>query len=369
MSTAQPPFTRFGRYRILRELGRGAMGIVYLCEDESLQREVAVKALLLAADSRDMAEHEARFRQEAKAAGGLNHPNIITIHDLGREGDWLYIAMELLQGTELRDLLQQGPLVPALAVDIAAQVARGLSAAHERGVVHRDVKPSNIMVVGERHAKVMDFGVARVQASELRTRTGVLIGSPKYMSPEQVGGHPVDHRSDIFSLGSVLYEMVTGKPPFEGAELPKLLNDILHGNPLPASVVRPGLPPALDAIIARCMEKNAAARYQDGRDLARDLMEFRATLVADGTIVAPADDFEATLAYGARTVTMAGAGTTSLRPAAGFDSSAALERLLADVAAGRVDEPVTETAFDRRGRTWRWAFAVAALGGLAIAMA
>lgn len=370
MSTAQPPFTRFGRYRILKELGRGAMGIVYLCEDESLQREVAVKALLLAADSRDMAEHEARFRQEAKAAGGLNHPNIITIHDLGREGDWLYIAMEKLQGTELRDLLQAGPLQPALAADIAAQVARGLSAAHERGVVHRDIKPSNIMVLGERHAKIMDFGVARVQASELRTRTGVLIGSPKYMSPEQVGGHPVDHRSDIFSLGSVLYEMVAGRPPFMGEELPKLLNDILHGTPLPPSVVRPGLPPALDAIVARCMEKNPAARYQDGRDLARELMEFRTSLVADGTVAAPVDDpFEATLAYSGRTMTMTAPIAAGLAPAAGFDSTAALERLLRDVAAGRADEPVTETAFDRRARSWRWAFAIAALGAIVIAFA
>jgi eukaryotic-like serine/threonine-protein kinase len=369
VSTVQPPFTRFGRYRILKELGRGAMGIVYLCEDESLQREVAVKALLLAADARDMAEHEARFRQEAKAAGGLNHPNIITIHDLGREGDWLYIAMEKLQGTELRDLLQRGPLPPALAADIAAQVARGLAAAHERGVVHRDIKPSNIMVLGERHAKIMDFGVARVQASELRTRTGVLIGSPKYMSPEQVGGHPVDHRSDIFSLGSVLYEMVTGSPPFSADELPRLLNAILHGTPQPPSVLRPELPPALDAIVARCMEKNAAARYQDGRDLARELMEFRATLVTDGTVVTPADDFEATLAYGGRTVTLAGPGQPGLRPATGFDSAAALERLASDIAAGRAEEPVTETALDRHGRKWRWAFALAALGGLVIAFA
>lgn len=374
MTTVQPSFTRFGRYRILKELGRGAMGIVYLCEDESLQREVAVKALLLAADSRDMAEHEARFRQEAKAAGGLNHPNVITIHDLGREGDWLYIAMELLQGMELRDLLKQGPLPPALAADIAAQVARGLAAAHGRGVVHRDIKPSNIMVVGERHAKVMDFGVARVQASELRTRTGVLIGSPKYMSPEQVGGHPVDHRSDIFSLGSVLYEMVTGRPPFSGEELPKLLNDILHGTPLPASSVRPDLPPALDQIIARCMEKNAAARYQDGRDLARELMEFRSTLVADGTIVGPAiDPFEATMAYGSGyTMTVAApgvAGPSGLVPAPGFDSTGALERLVRDVESGRPDQPEPESALDRRGRAWRWAFAVAALGAIIIAFA
>src|SRR3954471_3808644 len=139
-----PPFTHFGRYRVIEELGRGAMGIVYLAEDESLQRQVAVKAMLLPADSDERAEHEGRFRQEAKAAGGLNHPNVITIHDLGREGDWLYIAMEVLAGKELRDLMAEGLLPLDQALDIAGQIASGLAAAHARGIVHRDIKPGNI---------------------------------------------------------------------------------------------------------------------------------------------------------------------------------------------------------------------------------
>src|SRR5262249_19553091 len=154
MATALP-FTHLGRYRILRELGRGAMGVVYLAEDEALQRQVAIKTLLLPDDAKDSRELEARVRQEAKAAGGLSHPNTITIYDFGREGNWLYIAMERLQGVELRDLMAGGPLPLDKALDVAAQVAAGLSAAHERGVVHRDVKPGNIMVLPGGLAKIM----------------------------------------------------------------------------------------------------------------------------------------------------------------------------------------------------------------------
>lgn len=364
-----PPFTRFGRYRILQELGRGAMGIVYLCEDESLQRQVAVKAMLLPADTADRSEHEARFRQEAKAAGGLNHPNIITIHDLGREGDWLYIAMELLQGVELRDLLARGPLPPGMAADIAAQVARGLAAAHERGVVHRDVKPSNVMLLGGRHAKIMDFGVARMQASELRTRTGTLLGSPKYMSPEQVGGHPVDHRSDIFSLGSVLYEMVSGQPPFHATELGKLLNDILHATPPAPSTIRAEVPPALDHIIAKCMQKNPAARYQDARELARELAEQRG--VQEDVDATTGNGVDIALFAGsvdpAETLRLAPAPPPGLPLAQGFDSKPALERLLRELAkpapAGAGDAPPR-----RRIGGWGWAGIVAAVAAVLIAV-
>jgi serine/threonine-protein kinase len=200
-----PPFTHLGRYRVIRELGRGAMGVVYLAQVESLQRQVAIKTLLLPDEPGERAHLEARFRQEAKAAGGLNHPGIITIHDLGREGDYLYIAMELLQGTELRDRMAQGPLPLDMALDIAGQVASALAAAHASHVVHRDIKPGNIMLVGNGQAKIMDFGIARMQSSDVRTQSGTMMGSPKYMSPEQVSGHAVDHRSDIFSLGSMLY--------------------------------------------------------------------------------------------------------------------------------------------------------------------
>lgn len=362
MNALPSSITHFGRYRILEEIGRGAMGIVYLCEDESLQRKVAVKAMLLPADTRDRAEHEGRFRQEAKAAGGLNHPNIITIHDLGREGDWLYIAMELLQGVELRDLMARGPLPPAMAADIAAQVAQGLAAAHERGVVHRDVKPSNVMLLGGRHAKIMDFGVARMQVSDLRTRTGTLLGSPKYMSPEQVGGHPVDHRSDIFSLGSVLYEMLAGQPPFHAPELGKLLNDILHAMPPAPGSLRADVPPALDRIVERCMHKNPAARYQDALELAREL-------AASAAAPAGAAALDITLAGtldAEQTRRLAPPSPQGLALAAGFDSRAALERFRHEL-----EQPADSRAADGRSGLritgWTWACAAAAVAAVAIA--
>ena len=365
-----PPFTHFGRYRLLEELGRGAMGIVYLAEDESLQRQVAVKAMLLPADSDERAEHEGRFRQEAKAAGGLNHPNVITIHDLGREGDWLYIAMELLRGTELRTLMSAGLLPAPLALDIAAQVAEGLAAAHARGVVHRDIKPSNIMVLGGRHAKIMDFGVARVQASEVRTRSGVLLGSPKYMSPEQVAGHAVDPRSDVFSLGSMLYEMVTGQPAFGGAELANLLYDILHTTPTPATRLNPELPPLLDLVLGRAMQKNPAARYQDAAEMARDLEACRTGVAPPVPAPAPASSQvgEAT-SFSATVRTEAPppvAAPAAWLPARQFDSAAALQGML---------EATGEPKAGGRGAAWLRALAwplvyIAALAGaVAIALA
>ncbi len=183
----EPLPERIGRYRVLGELG-GAMGVVYRAEDPMLNRTVAIKTILLSFDPALRAEYEARFRQEAKAAGGLNHPNLITIYDVGREGDMAYMAMELLEGVELRDMMKSGRLELPFVLEILAQVADGLAFAHERGVVHRDVKPGNIMIVGGRRAKVMDFGVARMRASDIETQVGAVLGSPKYMSPEQVAG-------------------------------------------------------------------------------------------------------------------------------------------------------------------------------------
>jgi serine/threonine protein kinase len=269
--TAQPAFTQLGRYRIIRELGRGGMGVVYEAEDESLQRRVAIKTILLPEDAGERAEHEGRFRQEAKAAGGLSHPHVITIHELGREGQWLYIVMEMLPGVELVDLMKQRALSLPVAVKLAAQVASGLAAAHARGIVHRDIKPSNIMVLSGNHAKIMDFGIARVQASEVRTRTGLILGSPKYMSPEQVEGGAVDHRSDIFSLGCVAYEMVAGVPPFDGAALGSLLMNIVQAAPPAPSVHNAAVPSVLDEVIGKAMRKDPAERYQDAGEFARDL--------------------------------------------------------------------------------------------------
>lgn len=265
------PLSHFGRYRIVAELGRGAMGVVYRAEDAALDRQVAVKTILLPQDADERATYEARFLQEAKAAGSLNHPNIITIYDLGREGDWAFIAMELLDGKELRDLMLDGSLTLASSLSIAAQVARALSAAHARNIVHRDIKPSNIMVQQGEHAKIMDFGIARIEASDVKTQTGMILGSPKYMSPEQVNGAVLDARSDLFSLAVILYEMVTGAPPFGGADLGQLMYNIVSAEPPAPSQSNPGIPVMLDLVIHKGLQKDPALRYQDGLEFAADL--------------------------------------------------------------------------------------------------
>ncbi|WP_330908747.1 serine/threonine-protein kinase [Ramlibacter sp.] len=368
------PFTHLGRYRVLRELGRGAMGVVYLAEDDSLQRQVAIKTLMLPDEESERNHLEARFLQEAKAAGGLNHPGIITIHDLGREGDYLYIAMELLEGTELRDRMAAGMLPMHEGVDIAAQVAAALGAAHARGVVHRDVKPGNIMLLPDGHAKIMDFGIARMQKSNVRTQSGTMMGSPKYMSPEQVGGHAVDHRTDIFSLGSMLYELVTGVPPFSGNNLGQLLNTILHGTPPPPSQFRAGVPPALEAVIARAMQKNPAARYQDAAEMARDLAQSRTMInrtrsaAADATQTM-AEPYAATMIAAAAAVALAETMVTpapaGLSPSPDFDSAAGLRRLK-EVPA----EPPPKHGRQRRYGwiAWLLAYGAAGAGALAIAL-
>ncbi len=283
MTTA--PLTQLGRYRIVSELGRGAMGVVYRAEDPLLNRTVAIKTIIMSDDAGERAEYEARFYQEAKAAGGLNHPNVVTVHDIGREGAIAYMAMELIDGIELREMMKQGraALPLPLALDILAQVAEGLAFAHERGVVHRDVKPGNVMVVRGRHVKIMDFGIARIRESDIQTRTGAILGSPKYMSPEQVAGERTDHRSDIFSLGVMLYELATGEPPFTAPQVTQLMHNIATVTPRNPSVVNPSLPVMLDLIIGKALEKDVALRYQSAAELADDLRACAAALppVAD----------------------------------------------------------------------------------------
>jgi serine/threonine-protein kinase len=283
------PTQTLGRYRLLGELGRGAMGVVYRAEDPMLSRTVAIKTINMVADVEERAEYEKRFYQEAKAAGGLSHPNVVTIYDIGHAGDVVYMAMEYVEGTELRDLLSRGRLDAAAAVDIAAQVAEGLAYAHARGVVHRDVKPANIMVSRDGPAKIMDFGIARMRASDVKTQTGMLLGSPKYMAPEQLLGGPVDPRCDIFSLGVVLYEALTGAPPFAGADISQIMYQIVHATPPPPSAVNSRVPPMLDLIVAKALAKDPAARYQDARALAADLRACRAQVAARAA-AADADD-------------------------------------------------------------------------------
>ncbi len=263
---------KLGRYEILSELGKGAMGVVYRARDPMLDRTVAIKTINMALDPGEMADYEARFNQEAKAAGGLNHPNIVTVHDIGKSGNMAYMAMEFLEGRELRELLTSGaPLAPARAVEIAAQVAEGLAYAHQHGVVHRDVKPANIMILTNGMAKITDFGIARMRLAEVRTQTGVVLGSPRYMSPEQVAGKRAAPRSDIFSLGVILYEMLTGKPPFTGDDVTAIMFQILNLVPPPPSTVNPAIPAVLDFIVAKALAKPPEDRYPDASELARDL--------------------------------------------------------------------------------------------------
>jgi eukaryotic-like serine/threonine-protein kinase len=268
-----------GRYRILDIVGRGAMGIVYKAIDPVIDRIVAIKTVNLLLSSEDMAEYEARFQQEIKAAGRLNHPNIVTIYDVGRTEHMAYMAMEFLDGKELKDLLAAGerPDVET-TVDLTAQVADGLSFAHSHDIIHRDIKPSNIMVINTPNgvlAKITDFGIARMPASAVKTMTGLILGSPRYMSPEQVIGKAIDHRSDIFSLGVVLYETLTGIAPFDGDNINAIMYATVNTNPVPPSTLNPEVPHMLDLIVAKALAKPADDRYQNMRELVKDLREVR----------------------------------------------------------------------------------------------
>jgi serine/threonine protein kinase len=269
-----------GRYEVVAELGKGAMGVVYRANDPMLNRMVAIKTINTEeAGHEGMAEYEARFYTEAKAAGGLNHPNIIIIYDIGKSGHLVYMAMEYIQGKELREMLADGKPVPvAQAVDIAAQVGEGLAYAHQHQVVHRDIKPANIMITPEGRAKIADFGIARMRSSETRTQTGVILGSPKYISPEQVVGKRADHRSDIFSLGVILYESITGSTPFNGEGLSALMYQITNHDPSPPSASNSQVPVMLDYIMAKVLAKSPEARYQSAADFANDLRECKAQI-------------------------------------------------------------------------------------------
>ncbi|MGH8672156.1 MAG: serine/threonine protein kinase [Burkholderiales bacterium] len=264
-----------GRYQIASELGKGAMGVIYKAVDPLIDRTVALKTIRLSDDLEEMREYEGRFFQEAKAAGRLNHPNIVTIYDVGNSDGIAYIAMEFLEGRNLKDVLCSGePLPWSGAVDIAIQMGEGLEYAHQQGVVHRDIKPANVMIVRDGQVKITDFGIAKMRSAEVKTSTGVVLGSPRYMSPEQVMGKRVDNRSDIFSLGVVLYEMLTGTPPFIGsAGIHALMYQITRINPKPLKVLKPDLPSMLDFIMNKALAKDLEQRYQDVKAFVNDLQE------------------------------------------------------------------------------------------------
>ena len=273
------PLIQLGRYEILAELGQGSMGVVYKARDPVLDRVVAIKTINLNLPKDELAEYEARFYQEARAAGGLNHPNIVTIYDIGKSDRIAYMAMEFLEGDELRAILSAGqPLPAAQALDVASQVSEGLAYAHERHIVHRDIKPANVMVVRDGLAKITDFGIARMRTNDVKTMTGMILGSPKYMSPEQVAGKRADHRSDLFSLGVVLHEMLTGETPFQADTVHGLMYQTLNSTPPAPSVRNPELPEIVDLIVAKALSKNVEERYQSAADMARDLRDCKEML-------------------------------------------------------------------------------------------
>lgn len=262
-----------GRYRIVKELGRGSMGVVYLGEDPTIHRPVAIKTMRLdQADDFDLVkEVKARFFHEAESTGRLSHPNIVTIYDAGEEDALGYIAMEYLEGVTLKGCCRKESLLPVReAVTLAAIVADALDYAHRQGVVHRDVKPSNIMLTKENAVKVTDFGIARITTST-KTQTTMIMGTPSYMSPEQVIGDRVDGRADIFSLGVVLFELLTSEKPFQAENIPALLFKIAHEPPQSIGALRSDLPPGTDTILERALQKNVAHRYQHAREFAQDL--------------------------------------------------------------------------------------------------
>ena len=265
-----------GRYKIISEIGQGAMGVVYKAVDPIIDRTVAIKTINLNLSRQELEEYEARFQQEIKAAGRLNHPNIVTIYDVGKTEQVAYMAMEFLEGKELKDMIATGQIPPAdQIVDIISQVADGLSFAHQQDIVHRDVKPSNIMVMKGGIAKITDFGIARLPNSAVKTMTGLILGSPRYMSPEQVIGKAIDARSDIFSLGVVLYEALTGVAPFDGDNVNAIMYATVNTTPPPPSAHSRGVPAMLDLIVAKAMAKLLEDRYQSIKELADDLREVR----------------------------------------------------------------------------------------------
>ena len=301
-----------------------------------IDREVAIKTIRLSLSAEELALYEARFEQEIKTVGKLNNPHIVTIYDVGRTEQFAYMAMELIDGCELKACQAPGrPMDPATAVDIAAQVADGLAFAHSRGIVHRDVKPSNIMLSAERTgtlAKIMDFGIARAPTSTVKTAAGMVLGSPRYMSPEQVIGKNVGPHSDVFSLGAVLYEMLTGIAPFDADSVSSIMYQTVHVREEVPSRVRPGIPPYLDAIVGKALAKSPEGRYATMKDFWRTLRDVAKTLPEPQALVLPerAPEGPAQEAEAQWMITLPPAetaGSQSLAVAPGLDSIAGTMRL------------------------------------------
>ena len=276
------PGSRLGPYQVIELLGTGGMGEVYRAHDSRLGRDVAVKILRRTAND---PESVTRFSREARAAGGLNHPHIVTVFDVGTADGVPYLVTEVLEGETLRARLDRGALPYRKAVEHGMEMAQALDAAHGRGIWHRDVKPANAFITSSGRIKLLDFGVAKLSEQEARaesqtqtvdeTRPGEIRGTAGYMSPEQILGRPVDHRTDIFALGAVLYEMFTGARAFHRPTSVQTMTAVLQDDPADPCTVNPRLPAAAAAIVLRCLEKNKEERFQSARDQAFALHQLR----------------------------------------------------------------------------------------------
>jgi serine/threonine protein kinase len=265
--------TFLGPYEILAPLGAGGMGEVYRARDARLGRDVAIK--VLPPDVARDADRRARFEREARAVAALSHPNILALHDIGVENDQLFVVTELLVGQSLAERLAEGAVPVRKAVEIAVAIARGLAAAHGKGIAHRDLKPANVFLLADGHVKILDFGLARSMSPDdqgagdtyASTNPGTILGTAGYMAPEQVRGQQVDGRADLFALGVVLYEMVTGRQAFARDSIVETLNAILKEEPPELMTTLSDLPPTLDRIVRHCLEKNPAQRFQSAHDV------------------------------------------------------------------------------------------------------
>ncbi len=275
--------TRLGRFEIVREIGKGAMGQVFLAEDPKIDRKLAIKTIVLppGTSAEEARETSQRFLREAQAAGRLLHPNIVTIFDVGEENGVSFIAMEFIEGETLEKHTRPGALLPLRRVqDLIAQAACALDHAHQNHIIHRDIKPANLMVVKGGVLKVTDFGLAKSPSASL-TQAGVLLGTPSYMSPEQIQGRDLDGRSDLFSLGVVLYELLTGVRPFEGDSISTIIYRVLYEDPRPPAAHNPALPPEVNAILEKALDKDPNKRYATGSDLVGDLAKAFSVLPPD----------------------------------------------------------------------------------------
>jgi len=278
---AGPPPAMLGRYQILNEIGKGAMGVVYRARDPMINREVALKAIPLADEfeGRELEEARGRFFREAEMAGRLSHPHIVTIFDAGEHDGTAYIAMELLRGRHLVEHTQPERLLPvAVVLDLVGRLADALHFAHQRQVVHRDIKPANVMYdPAGADLKITDFGIARLTDSA-RTRTGVVLGTPSFMSPEQLQGREVTGRSDLFSLAVTLYQLLTAQLPFRADSMPELMLKIVQDPHPRIRAIRPDLPEKLDAFFERALGKDPADRFESGAAFAAALRQIGGTL-------------------------------------------------------------------------------------------